>query len=100
MRSSSTEAVTTDMECDSSNSIVDQDNTTQSDTKITSDTKIISDNSTPQHKLSNNDLQDLLVNSKMTDSPMLASRSFQERKILFIEAARRLVECVGLILII
>ena len=92
-RSSSTEAATTGMECDVSNSRNDQDITIQSDNKITSDTNITTrKNSTPQHKLSNNDLKDMLVNSKMTDSPMLSSTSFQERKVLFIEAARRLVE--------
>lgn len=46
------------------------------------------------HKLSDNNLGDILVNNKMTDSPLPASSSFQERKVLFIEQARRFVKCV------
>ena len=79
------------MECSSDNTTNDQpvmnndDNTATAD----SDDNIV----TPQHKLSDNNLEDILVN-KMTDTLLPASSSFQERKVLFIEQARRFVECV------
>ena len=86
MRSTPTEPLP-DMECSSDNDrpvMNDDDNTAAADSDIV----------TPQHKLSDKNLGDIIVNNKMTDLSFPPSRSFQERKALFIEQARRFVKCV------
>ena len=79
------------MECSNDNDqlLMDNDNT-EAAVAVGSDGNTI----TPQHKLSDDNLEDILVNTKITDSPLPASSSFQERKVLFIEQARRFVTCV------
>lgn len=61
----------------------------------TADDKIIHNGiSTPQHKLCSNNLDDISVNTKSANSPLPTSSSFQERKTLFIEQARRFVKYI------
>ena len=75
-----------DMECSSDNDRPVMNN--DDNTATAADNGVI----TPQHKLSDNNLGDIIVNNKMTDSSLPASSSFQERKALFIEQARRFVK--------
>ena len=91
--SRSIELAQTDTECSASDNdqapIVDDENRAAD--------KMFTDNATPQHKLGSNSLDDILVNTrvpKTINSSLPTSRSFQERKALFIEQARRFVNHV------
>lgn len=85
--------VQTDTECSAS----DDDQAPMVDDEDRAADKIFTDNTAPQHKLCSNSLDDILVNTrvpKTINSSLPTSRSFQERKALFIEQARRFVKHV------
>ena len=88
--SRSTEPVQTDTECSTS----EDDQALMADDGDRATDKLLTDDATPQHKLSSNDLDDI-VNTRLPttlNSSLPISRNFQERKVLFIEQARRFVK--------
>ena len=95
--SRSTEPVQTDTECSTS----EDDQALMADDEDRATDKLLNGNATPQHKLSSNDLDDI-VNTRLPktlNSSLPISHSFQERKVLFIEQARRFAKCLVITII-